>query len=647
MRVFRYWGIQVFGLGQMVLPAVVMLIVMLSAATPGAAQKRPDIVVADFEGVDYGNWKTTGEAFGPGPAQGTLSNQMPVSGYVGHGLVNSFFRGDATTGALTSPEFKLERRYLNYLVGGGRHPGETGLRLLVDGKEALAATGIDSEHLEWATWDLRRFQGKLGHIEIFDRATGGWGHINVDEITLSDTRRAEEEHPEPLYGETYRPQFHFTAEKNWLNDPNGLVFYKGEYHLFFQHNPSGINWGNMTWGHAVSRDLLHWKQLPHALQPDHLGTMFSGSAVVDWHNTSGFGSGTNPPLVAIYTAAGDTSPESKGQPFTQCIAYSTDRGRNWTKYANNPVLKHIVGGNRDPKVVWYEPTKRWIMALFLDKEDYGLFSSPDLKEWTQIQTLNMPGSSECPDFFEIPVYGSKSERRWVFTGANGHYIVGTFNGAHFTPESSPLTVDYGANYYAVQTYSDIPNAARRIQVAWMTGGSYPRMPFNQQMSFPCELTLRPSPNGLRLFRWPVSEIQSIAGPPHKWDNISISPGENPLSDLHGDLWDIEAEFEPAGAAAFGFTVRGEKIRYSVRESNVSSLARIGPLPGISGRIKLRLLVDRTTIELFGNNGVISMTSCFVPPKSDHSLGIFSEGGAVRVVSLKVTPLNSAVGNRQH
>jgi len=185
--------------------------------------------------------------------------------------------------------------------------------------------------------------------------------------------------------------------KNWTNDPNGLVYYKGEYHLFFQHNPTGINWGNMTWGHAVSKDLVHWAQLDNAIERDKLGTIFSGSAVVDWENTSGFGSADEKALVCIYTAAGGSSPESSGQPFTQCIAYSTD-GRKFTKYDKNPVLGNIIGGNRDPKVIWYAGEKKWVMALFIDGDTYAIFESKDLKSWTKLQDIKFPGHGEYPDF---------------------------------------------------------------------------------------------------------------------------------------------------------------------------------------------------------------------------------------------------------
>ena len=261
-----------------------------------------------------------------------------------------------------------------------------------------------------------------------------------------------------LYQETYRPQFHFSAKENWLNDPNGLVYYKDEYHLFFQHNPTGIDWGNMTWGHAVSTDLLHWKQLPNAIEPDDLGTIFSGSAVVDWNNTSGFQTGTEKVLVAFYTSAGDYAAEKKA--FTQSIAYSNDRGRTWTKYEGNPVIGHIEGHNRDPKVIWHEPTQRWVMALYLDGNKFALLGSTNLKEWAPLCEIEMPGVTECPDLFELPVDGNPENMKWVFWGGNGNYVIGSFDGTNFTKETEPLQSEWGRNGYAGQTWSDIPGGRR-------------------------------------------------------------------------------------------------------------------------------------------------------------------------------------------
>jgi sucrose-6-phosphate hydrolase SacC (GH32 family) len=602
-----------------------------------------DVVIADFEADTYGPWEVTGEAFGTGPARGTLPNQQAVTGFLGRGLVNSYLGGDGATGTLTSPVFKIERPYINFLVGGGRHTNETCVNLLVDGQVARSTSGADGERLEWATWDVAAFRGRTARIQIKDSHTGGWGHINVDHLVQSSTKEQEDIDTSVPYNESYRPQFHFTAPKNWHNDPNGLVFYQGEYHLFYQHNPTGIMWGNMTWAHAVSRDLIHWLHLPHALLPDKLGTVFSGSAVVDWDNTAGFQTGREKTLVAIYTAAGDTSPESKGQPFTQCIAYSNDRGRTWTKYAKNPVLPHIVGGNRDPKVVWYAPSRRWIMTLYKDGHTFAFFSSPDLKTWTDLHDLEAPGCGECPDFFEMPVTEDPIQRRWVWTAANGHYMVGTFDGQRFRPETSPRPSDWGKNFYAVQTYSDLPPAdGRRIQIAWMNGGQYPGMPFNQQMSFPCELRLKRFPEGWRLCRLPVREIQTLHRKTHSLRDKTLSPGQDPLAGIKGELFDIRAVLELGDAAEVAFRIRGEPVVYSTRDKQVTCLGKSAALEPVAHRIQLQILVDRTSLEVFGNEGSLSMTSCFLPRQRDQDLGLVATGGSARIISLDLHELRSAV-----
>jgi sucrose-6-phosphate hydrolase SacC (GH32 family) len=623
--------------------SLALLAAVLAAIPAAPALAAPDVVIADFEGEDYGQWKTTGEAFGPGPVHGTLPNQHPVSGFAGQGLVNSYLGGDRPQGTLTSPEFKIERRCINFLVGGGAHEGRTCVNLLLDGKAVRTATGQDDELLEWRTWDVADLAGRTVRIEIVDRESGGWGHVNVDQIVQSDERKEAAPVAEELYRETWRPQFHFTARTNWLNDPNGLVFYKGEYHLFFQHNPKGTKWGNMTWGHAVSPDLVHWTQLGSAIEPDALGTIFSGSAVVDWRGAAGFETGGEKVIVAIYTAAGGTSDESKGRPFTQCIAWSADRGRTFKKYEKNPVLPHLVAENRDPKVVWHAPSGRWIMALFKDKNDFAFFASPDLKTWTHLHDITVPGCGECPDFFEMPVDGDPSKTRWVWTAANGQYLVGAFDGSRFTPEGGgPHRADHGGNFYAVQTYSDIPASdGRRIQIAWMNGGKYPRMPFNQQMSFPCTLTLRTLPEGIRMFRMPVREIETLRAKEHKWSGVDLKPGENPLAGLSGDLFEIRAEFEIGGAAEVGLRVRGEPVAYSVKDKRLTCLGRSAPVEAEGGRLNLVVLADRTSLEVFAAGGRASMTTCFLPKPDDKSLAVYSAGGTARIVSLAVYELRSA------
>ncbi|MBA7626916.1 Levanase [subsurface metagenome] len=437
-----------------------------------------------------------------------------------------------------------------------------------------------------------------------------------------------------LYQEVYRPQFHFTAKKNWLNDPNGLVYYQGEYHLFFQHNPSGINWANtIVWGHAVSSDMVNWKQLANAIEPDELGAIWSGSGVVDWDNTAGFQSGKEAAMVNIYTSA--------GKPFTQSIAYSNDRGRTWRKYEKNPVLGHIIGTNRDPKVIWHASSKRWVMALYLDGNNYALFSSPNLKQWTRLCDIQLPGSSECPDIFELPVDGDTENSKWVFWGANGNYIIGTFDGRAFRRESEVLQSDGGANFYAAQTWSDVPTSdGRRLQITWMRDGKYPGMPFNQQMSFPCQLTLQTTPEGILLYRQPIKEIKNIHKKEYYWNNQVLKPGENLLSDVQGELFHIQTEIEVESAAEFGFILHGESIRYTASNNELFCLGKSASLRPIQGKIKLEILLDRTSLEIFGNHGRISMSSCFLPDSRNRNLKIYSSGGSIRILSLKVYELGS-------
>ena len=444
--------------------------------------------------------------------------------------------------------------------------------------------------------------------------------------------------PGALYNERYRPQFHFTPRKNWTNDPNGLVYYKGEYHLFFQHNPSGINWGNMTWAHAVSKDLMHWKQLPNAIEPDELGTIYSGSAVVDWNNTSGLQTGKENVLAAFYTAAGKFAKPEK--PFTQCLAYSNDRGRTWVKYKNNPVIEHIRAENRDPKVIWYEPTKMWIMALYLDKNDFVLMSSKNLKDWEKLQDITLAGSGECPDFFPLAVDGDPGNVRWVFSGANGKYLLGAFDGKKFTQESGPHESRVG-NHYAAQTYSDIPESdGRRIQIAWMAKGKFPDMPFNQQMSIPCELKLRRFGDDIRLCMLPVKEIGRLRSRSMSWKNVVLEPGRNLLSGLSVDLFEIQAEIELGAATEVGLNLHGNPLVYNVSQKTLSCRNKTVEVAPVVGKIKLHILVDRTTIEIFPNSGLMPIFLCFPLDTENKTLDIFARGGQAKVQKLKLSKLKS-------
>jgi len=440
-----------------------------------------------------------------------------------------------------------------------------------------------------------------------------------------------------LYKEKYRPQFHFTAQKNWINDPNGLVYYKGEYHLFFQHNPFGITWGNMTWGHAVSKDLIHWRQLRNAIEPDELGTIFSGSAVVDWKNTCGFQAGKENVLVAFYTSAGKHAPVPR--PFTQSVAYSNDRGRTWVKYKDNPVVAHIRAENRDPKVVWHEPTQTWIMALYLDADDFLLLSSKDMKSWTPLQEIKLKGSDECPDFFELPVDGDRGNTRWVFWGGDGKYMVGTFDGRRFTPETDAIESKVGY-FSAAQTWSDIPSSdGRRIQIGW-TKGDFPGMGFNQQFSIPCELSLRTFDEGIRLCRVPVREIEKLRVERYSISAGTLKLGRGVLSGISGELLEVRSEIDLGDTEEVVFVLRGTPVVYFAKDKTLFCRDRKAELRPVNNRIKLHILVDRTCIEIFANEGRVSMFLSFPLDTNDTSVELFARWGRARVERLDIWSLKS-------
>ncbi len=466
-----------------------------------------------------------------------------------------------------------------------------------------------------------------------------------------------------VYREKYRPQFHFSPRRGWTNDPNGLVFYKGLYHLFFQHNPYETSWGNMTWGHAVSKDLLHWKELSDAVLPDKNGVAFSGSAVVDWENSSGLqehpswdnhGKLKNPPLVAFYTST--LADRGKGK-AAQSVAYSTDEGMSWRKFSGNPVIPHITGGNRDPKVFHYvdrndplNPSNgRWIMALYMEGQDYALFSSENLLHWEKICDIKKLGCSECPDMFELPVDGSSQESRWVFWGGNGNYLTGYFNGREFLREGGPFNSKYGGNDYAAQTYSEIPSTdGRRIMFSWMQGGKYPGMPFNQQFSVPRNLTLRKTAGGIRLFMEPVKELENLRFPKPVSFTVPLKgPGKpTEVPGLKGELYDIElvARLNPSlaldASGVMNITVCGQKISYHPADSIIDLEGIKAPFNPEENIIKCRIIVDRTSIEIFANDGIIQIARCFV--KNDASPGgiIISGKEGMAEVEVKVHRLKS-------
>jgi fructan beta-fructosidase len=527
----------------------------------------------------------------------------------------------------------LQKKYLNFPVKNGAE--KRFINLIIDGKVVrefdieLAPEKPDF----WVFLDIGEFRDRNAVLRIDkyepDTSRG------FDSIYQADTFRGRKN----LYREKLRPQFHFTSRRGWNNDSNGMVCYDGEYHLFYQHNPYGWNWGNMTWGHAVSEDIIHWEELGDAIHPDHLGTIFSGSAVVDVNNTAGFQTGNEKVILCIYTSAGGRNPMSEGQPFTQSITYSNDRGRTWTVYENNPVIGHISGSNRDPKVIWHVPTRQWVMALYLDKNIMGFFTSDDLKSWefqSKIECFH-----ECPELFELPVDGDENNKKWMLYGGSGEYLIGDFDGKQLKSQTEQIRFHYGNCFYASQTFNNIPKEdGRRIQIAWGRV-AMPGMPFNQMMLFPVTLRLQTTEEGPRMFAEPIREIEKIHKRRRQWKNKTIKPGDNLLSKLSGELFLIKADLKiDDDVKETGFVIRDVPVVYNVQKEQLSCQKKTAPLRPVDGKIRLEILVDRTSIEIFGNHGRVYMPIGVILADNSKSLEIFTRGGNIEVESLDVYKLGS-------
>ena len=667
---------------------LIAAVFIFSAATGlfGQAPGRPGIVIADFESETYGDWKVEGEAFGAGPATGSFPGQQPVTGFEGKRFVNSFNGGDGATGKLTSPEFKIEHKFLNFLIGGGSWANETCMNLLVDGNVVRTATGNDEETLSHGSWNVAEFTGKPAVIQIVDERKGGWGHINVDQITQSDTKSAaalvpmektltvDNSHllvpvanapkgikpivmgiydgptlvqsftvalpkdgdpfwlaaypldhfglngksirvaalkrvPESVraaadlikigpasnalaasdYTQHYRNQFHASTRRGWNNDPNGMVFHDGKYHLYYQHNPFGIEWGNMHWGHLESTDLIHWKEKPITLYQRTVADMaFSGNGFVDFNNSAGLGKDTQ---FIAYTSTG------RGE----CIAYSMDGGLTFTDIPESPVIKHP---GRDPFVFWYQPEQKWGMALYDESKcdeteavpatdikqtnrNISFYESKNLRQWTRTGAFTDPDRGavfECPGMFELPVAGKSGESRWILLAAQNRYFIGQFDGKTFHKESGPHGPSHGA-FYAAETFNDVPDG-RRIQIGWVLTDRYPQefpdQIVNMAFTLPHELTLRETGNGLRVFFSPVKETESLRGEVlAEGKDLSPAQANEMLQKCKGELSEVLIEFGEAGRKQL--LINGIDASFSGRTA--------------------RIFNDRTMSEVYADDGL--------------------------------------------
>jgi sucrose-6-phosphate hydrolase SacC (GH32 family) len=479
------------------------------------------------------------------------------------------------------------------------------------------------------------------------------------------------------FNQPFRPQFHFSPQQHWTNDPNGLVYFEGEYHLFFQYNPFGDQWGHMSWGHAVSKDLIHWDQLPVALPEENGIMIFTGSTVIDEHNTSGFCQNNKPCMVAIYTGF---TPESAGKKSlqTQNIAYSNDRGRTWTKYSGNPVLDLHMTDFRDPKVLWSKQSRQWIMAVSLpDDHKVRVYASPDLKTWKPVSDFGPAGATggqwECPELFQLPVEGKPGQSRWVMKvglnpgalqgGSGEQYFIGQFNGTEFkneNPASLTLWTDYGKDCYCALTFNNLPATHSPVMIGWMDNWQYaaklPESPWRGQMTLPRKLLLRETPEGIRLFQAPIDELQTLAA--GKTNVTNAAAAKTDLSALH--TYQLHLALEPGSAADTGWKFAAKDGTYTLigydKQKGVIYVDRThsGSAPvskeffsrieaplTLKGSLSFDLVVDRSSLELFANNGAITMTNLFFPDPGISTLEFYASGGKAAKVSALITELKSA------
>jgi sucrose-6-phosphate hydrolase SacC (GH32 family) len=459
----------------------------------------------------------------------------------------------------------------------------------------IALAGAETDADFWVFHDVSEFAGRELVVSPADD----------DAAVTAAIAAAARFSDEPLaldgcYDEALRPQYHFSSRRGWLNDPNGLVCVDGTWHLFYQHNPFGANWGNMHWGHATSPDLMHWTEHDDALLPDASGTMYSGSAVVDHTNASGLQTGTQPPVLLFYTSAGAQAPEPVD--YTQGLAVSNDGGRTFEKYHDNPIIDFIVHHNRDPKVLYHAPSGNWVMVLFLDREQedcnaFAIFTSSNLIDWARTDTVMLPGRGECPDLFPLRTAGEPADEHWVFIGADGCYKLGTFDGAQFSETQAPaqLFCRVGAdNLYAGQTFSNTPDD-RRIMVAWHQA-RFPQMPFNCCMSVPAELTLRRFADGLRLCAQPVTELDALS-----CDQQTVAPGNPAPAFAAEECLDIALTL-PVTSGVGGLTVHGAELVLDGDARQVRLADAVINLAPDSDSFEIRMLVDRSTVELFVDGG---------------------------------------------
>jgi len=471
-----------------------------------------------------------------------------------------------------------------------------------------------------------------------------------------------------------RPAYHFAPGRNWMNDPNGLVYYDGEYHLFYQYNPQGDRWGHMSWGHAVSRDLMRWQELPVAIPEANDIMAFSGSAVIDWNNSSGFGKSGRPPMIAIYTG---TNTKTNNQ--SQYLAYSNDRGRTFTVHGK--VLDIGSTEFRDPKVFWHAATQRWVMAVVLaDKNEVSFYTSHNLRDWTHTSDFGPMGARgknwECPDLFELPVEGGKrGEKRWVLSinlgdksingGSGTQYFVGNFDGKSFAPvagwDPKPHWVDWGADFYAAASWNDMPpRDARRIWIGWANNWNYaqdiPTYPARGLMTVPRTVRLLKTAGSYRIAQAPVAEL-------HRWRRghsalANVHLGNRPIDlPVKGGSAELKLEIDTGTADQVALVLTDDKgyqtlvgVTAGGKEAFIDrtnsgphffdgfAARHMAPIDSKNGKVTLHVLVDQSIVELYLEGGTTTITDRFFRGGGEFHWSLRARGGSALVRHVDVWKL---------
>ncbi len=594
----------------------------------GGQVVRSAVGMGDRESLDWLQWNVS-----------DLTNQTAqiqiVDSYTGdwgHINVDQIVQTDTSLASV----FTASQHYLNLPVsyGGTSHLVE----LLRDGlvEHEFNINLVTSGTPDYYVFlDLTTYQGKELLVRVDSQLANG---SQLAALIQSNNIIAST----PIYQETLRPIYHYTARRGFVNDPNGMVFYNGEYHFAYQHNPYGLDVGNQHWGNAVSTDLVHWQELPEVIYPDWRGQAWSGSSVVDSNNTAGFGANA---IVSFYTAAGGhgNNPRmSLGQLFTQGLAYSLDADRTLIKYTNNPVVPNVVGDNRDPRVIWYAPGNKWVMVFWLQGTDFGFFSSTDLKHWTQTSTFTFGnGVIEVPELFQLPLDGNANNQKWIFYAGAGNYYVGTFDGNAFTAQNGMYIIRRGNSFAAAQTFNNLPASdGRRILIANGTQ-NYPNMPFQCAMDFPVELTLNTFGGAPTMYVNPVRELAWLRTSTNTWSAQAMGNGVNVMSGTTGEAFDLDATFQPGTATTITFNLRGTTVTYDRAAQTVSCAGTTQSLAPSGGQVRLQMLVDRGIIEIFGNSGLLYMPMSVTPTAGAQADSLVASGSGATLNSLVMHNLGSA------